>query len=175
MNRFTLGMRTVLRALSTLLTQTQVPVAICLFIDGLDEVDGRYDDVVETINHLFVQTNVKACLSSRPLLDFEKAFSEMPSLRLQDLTFESILAYADHQFSKLMQERISDSKLDSRRTRFLLDKIVNQAQGVFLWAVVAIRDVCESLQDMADLDELESMIETFPSGIEIFTCKFYIE
>lgn len=139
---------------------------ICLFIDGLDELDGRYNSVVETINTLSAQTNVKVCISSRPLLDFEKAFAKMPSLRLQDLTFNSIFAYADHQLSNLIQKRISDSKLDPRRTRFLLDKIVDQAEGVFLWAVVAIRDVREGLQDMADLDELESMIEDLPPGIE---------
>lgn len=149
-----------------MLTQTKVPVAICLFIDGLDEFDGRYDNVVETINSLSTQTHVKVCLSSRPLANFEKAFVEMPSLRLQDLTCNSILAYADHQLSNLIKERISDSKLDKDRTRSLLRKIVGQAEGVFLWAVVAIRDVREGLQDMADLDELESMIEDLPPGIE---------
>ena len=149
-----------------MLTQTQVSIAICLFIDGLDEFDGRYNSVVDTIYTLSAQTNVKVCISSRPLLDFEKAFANMPSLRLQDLTFDSIFAYADHQLSNLIQERISDSKLDQRRTRFLLNKIVDQAEGVFLWAVVAIRDVREGLQDMADLDELESMIEDLPPGIE---------
>lgn len=152
--------------LFTLLTQTQVPIAICLFIDGLDEFDGRYTSVVETIKSLSAQTNVKVCLSSRPLLDFEKAFAEMPSLRLQDLTFDSISAYADHQLSNLIQERISDSKFDKWRTKLLIDKIVDQAEGVFLWAVVAIRDVREGLQDMADLDELESMIEKLPPGVE---------
>ena len=90
----------------------------------------------------------------------------MPSLRLQDLTFDSIFAYADHQLSNPIQERISSSKFDKWRTKFLINKIVNQAEGVFLWAVVAIRDVREGLRDMADLDELESMIEELPPGIE---------
>lgn len=90
----------------------------------------------------------------------------MPRLRLQDLTFDSILAYANHQLFDLIEERISDSKLDEKRTRSLLQTIVYQAEGVFLWAVVAIRDVREGLQDMADLHELQSMIEDLPLGIE---------
>lgn len=155
-----------LNALYTLLTQTQVPVAICLFIDGLDEFDGRYSAIIETIRSLSSQSHIKVCLSSRPLPDFEKAFAGMPSLRLQDLTFDSILAYAEYQLLNLIEERILNSKLEEERTRELLYKIVGQAQGVFLWAVIAIRDVRDGLQDMADLNELELMIEGLPAGVE---------
>ncbi|KAL8715686.1 MAG: hypothetical protein Q9225_006314 [Loekoesia sp. 1 TL-2023] len=155
-----------LSALFTLLTQTQVPVAICVFIDGLDEFDGRYIGVVETIKSISSQNHVKICLSSRPLLDFERAFAGMPSLKLQDLTFDSIREYANVQLSDLVQGRVHYSKQDKEKARRLLDHIVRRAEGVFLWAVIAIRNVRDGLQDMAHLHELDLIIEGLPTGVE---------
>ena len=45
-------------------------------------------------------------------------------------------------------------------------KIVRRAEGVFLWVVVAVRNLREGLQDLVDLDELERDIERLPAGIE---------
>lgn len=137
-----------------------------MFVDGLDEFDGRYNAVIETIKSLSSQTHFKICLSSRPLVNFEKAFTGTPSLRLQDLTFKSILAYANLQLFNLIEERFFDVRLNEERARFLLGQIVTRAQGVFLWAVIAIKDVRGGLQDMADLDELAMMIDGLPAEID---------
>jgi hypothetical protein len=59
---------------------------LCLFIDGLDEYDGRYSDIIDLCHEFAALPNLKLCLSSRPLLIFENAFSGSPSLQLQDLT-----------------------------------------------------------------------------------------
>ncbi|KAL8702190.1 MAG: hypothetical protein Q9201_004529 [Fulgogasparrea decipioides] len=155
-----------LSSLFTLLTQTQVPVAICVFIDGLDEFDGRYNSVVETIKSITNQNHVKICLSSRPLLDFEKVFAGMPSLRLQDLTYGSILAYANAQLFDLIEGRISYGEHDRERARSLRHKIVRRAEGVFLWAVIAIRDLRDGLQDIVNLHELALAIDGLPAGVE---------
>ena len=45
-------------------------------------------------------------------------------------------------------------------------KIVRRAEGVFLWVVVAVRNLREGLQDLVDLGELERDIERLPAGIE---------
>jgi hypothetical protein len=39
--------------------------------------------------------NVKTCLSSRPLYDFSRAFSSLPGVRLQDLTFNDIKQFVN--------------------------------------------------------------------------------
>lgn len=155
-----------LNALFTLFIQTQIPVAICAFIDGLDEFDGRYDEILKKIDSISNQNYVKICLSSRPLMVFERALATMPSLRLQELTFHSILAYVKVQLSKLIEERLSCGKYDTHRTQQLLHEIVHRSEGVFLWTVIAVRDVREGLQDIADLNELESMVKGLPPGIE---------
>ena len=50
--------------------------------------------------------NIKVCLSSRPLLEFEHAFIACPSLRLQDLTHQDIKTYIDEQL-------VQDSKMSN--------------------------------------------------------------
>ena len=155
-----------LSALVALSTQTRIPIAICAFIDGLDELDDRYDAVIETIRSISDQSHVKICLSSRPLLAFEKAYAGMPSLSLQDFTYDSILAYARVQLLDLIQQRISKSRSDKVRVERLLQRIVDSAEGVFLWAVLAVREVRDGLQEIADLDELALAIEGLPAGVE---------
>ena len=149
-----------------LLTQTEIKLATCVFIDGLDEFEGRYDAVIDTLNLLANKSNVKICVSSRPLLNFEKAFAAKPSLRLQDLTLDSIRTYADKQLSPLIESRILNGGDDKELARRLLHKIVYRARGVFLWAVIAIRDVRDGLNDIADLHELARVIEDLPSELE---------
>ncbi len=153
-------------ALFALFTETQYAVAICIFIDGLDEFDGPYDLVLEKLGSISRHSHIKICLSSRPLLVFERAFADHPSLKLQELTFRSILAYAKKELSNLIEERFCHDSSDKERARRLEHEIVRRSEGVFLWVVTAIRDVCEGLEDAADLDELESMIRDLPLRIE---------
>lgn len=137
-----------------------------MILDGLDEIDGRYDTIVRITKNLADHTNVKICLSSRPLLIFEQAFSGALGLRLQDLTYHSIRAYADVQLSDLIQERVLHDKRDGHQAEAILNAIVERANGVFLWAVIAIRDVRDGLHGIADLNELAQTVDSLPSELE---------
>ncbi|MCJ1431145.1 hypothetical protein MMC27_000496 [Xylographa pallens] len=155
-----------LATLLNLLRQSQVPLAVCMFIDGLDEFDGPSDTVIGMITDLADQTHVKICVSSRPLLAFEKAFNGKPNLKLQDLTFSSIREYAEVKLSKLIQERVSLGRTDGHLAEDLLTRIVERADGVFLWVIIAIREVREGLEELADINELAQMVEFLPSELE---------
>lgn len=152
--------------LTDLLTQTKLPVAVCLFIDGLDEFDGRYSAVIETINNLADKTYVKICLSSRPLLDFEKAFARKTSLKLQDLTFGSIRAYPVAQLSSLIDQQTFYSKGEKDMVKDLVRELARRAEGVVLWAVIAVMEPRDGLQNIVDLSELIREIESLPAGVE---------
>ncbi|KAL8688993.1 MAG: hypothetical protein Q9218_005229 [Villophora microphyllina] len=157
------------RLFSTLLgilQQSQVPLAICMFIDGLDEFDGPYESVVTILTKLANQGNFKICFSSRPLLLFEKAFDAMPGLKLQDLTYDSIRHYAESRLHDSLQERVSDNEPGRHQAEYLVDTIVERAEGVFLWAVIAVRDARAGLQDLVELDELVETIDSLPSELE---------
>jgi len=137
-----------------------------MFLDGLDEIDGRYDTVVRIVQNLADHPNVKMCLSSRPLPVFEEAFNGALGLRLQDLTFQSIRAYAGVQLSDLVQRRVLRDKQDRHRAKNILNKIVERANGVFLWTVIVVKDVRDGLQDIVDLDELAQTVESLPPELE---------
>lgn len=137
-----------------------------MFIDGLDEFDGRYDAVIEVIDSLAKQFHVKICLSSRPLSNFEKAFADQPKLRLQDMTRDSIRAYAHVQLLDEIQRRFKTDLSSQDQAKKLLNNIVWRADGVFLWVVIAVRDVREGLQDCADLNGLARAIEELPERID---------
>ena len=118
------------------------------------------------ITNLSDQRHVKICVSSRPLLAFEMAFKNKPSLRLQDLTFETIRKYTEKQLSQLVQQHVSYKENAQHSAKSLLGTIVKRADGVFLWAVIATREVRDGLQGKADLDEIAQAIEILPPELE---------
>ena len=137
-----------------------------MFIDGLDEFEGQEDAVIKMIDDLADQTHVKVCVSSRPLPAFEEAFGGKPSLRLQDLTFESIREYGNVKLSEPIQSYVSLNMCKRYEAEALVDEIVERAHGVFLWAIIAVRDVHDGLRGMANIDDLAHTLETLPSEIE---------
>lgn len=137
-----------------------------MFIDGLDEFEGQEDAVIKMIDDLADQTHVKVCVSSRPLLAFEEAFGGKPSLRLQDLTFDSTIEYGEVKLSEPIQKYVSLNICERYQAEALVHKIVARAHGVFLWAIIAIRDIHDGLRGMVDINELSQTLETLPSQIE---------
>ncbi len=152
--------------LADILKQSQLPVKISMFIDGLDEMDGPYDKVLKMLRDLANQKNLKICLASRPLLVFEEAFHEVPGLRLQDLTRHSIRAYTNDRLSDPIQGHVCHRNLDEYRAEEFVHKIARRAEGVFLWAVIVVREVRDGLQGLVDLDKLEQAIDSLPSELE---------
>ena len=137
-----------------------------MFIDGLDEFDGRYDTVIKMITNVSDQEHVKICVSSRPLLAFERAFSANPCLRLQDLTFGTIREYINLQLSDSVQQDVPNDADSQHKAEELLEMIVKRAEGVFLWAVLAVREVRDGLEGKADLNGLARSIQALPPELE---------
>ncbi|KAL9594594.1 MAG: hypothetical protein Q9219_006954 [cf. Caloplaca sp. 3 TL-2023] len=155
-----------LATLQSLLRQTQVQIAVFLQIDGLDEIEGQYHSIINLIRDLLDCENLKICLASRPLPLFQKEFSTQPGLKLQDLTYASIKAYAEHKLSQVLPELIDDNARTAHRIQYLLTKVAAIADGVFLWAVLAVRNIRDGLEGHADLDELERLIDSLPPELE---------
>ena len=149
-----------------MINQKAIPVALCLFIDGLDEFEGYDDRVLEWINELSTEPHMKLCVSSRPHTSFMKAFEGEPSLRLQDLTSNDIRRYVDAQLLDAMKSYSVSSSDDTYRIQRMIEEIVKRADGVFLWVVVAVRNIRQGLCDIVDLSELEKEIDDLPVEIE---------
>ena len=72
---------------------------VALFIDGLDEFEGTYDQIqhlVEILLSLKQRPNHRIYVSSRPLNVFQDAFADCATLRLELLTYDDINSYVEN-------------------------------------------------------------------------------
>lgn len=105
-----------------IIKQNKIPTCYCFLIDGLDEYDGDSLEISKLFRVLSSCSNVKICLSSRPLLAFEHHFDRFPNLRLQDLTVGDITRFVrdkleEHpKFYALAQQEPLESSVSSVRS-----------------------------------------------------------
>lgn len=152
-------------AFQKLVWQTAVPLRLCFFIDGLDEYDGSHYDIVQLFKNIVSSANVKVCVSSRPLPVFERAFNGLPSLRLQDLTFEDIRSFVKDRLANndQMQQLINE---EPERAPKLIVEIVSKAQGVFLWVDLVVASLLNGLQNFDRISDMQRRVELLPPDLE---------
>jgi hypothetical protein len=137
--------------------------AVCLFIDGLDEHQGKDAGLTD---HLwkFQKTfpaNVRLCASSRPHSGFLTHFEGSKGFRMQDHTFADIKRYVTHR-CKDLKEYLPDE------IRSLSEKIIIKAQGSFLWTRLVCNDLREDWVQNRTYEELARRLETIPDDLQPF-------
>lgn len=130
--------------------------SFCIFMDGLDEVEPEMSmfNVMRLIEQLHASNQVKICLSSRPEQVFENHFGRFPSLRLQDLTASDIKDYTIGTLHPGLRSHAS-----------LVASITTNAEGVFLWAVLAIDSLNKGFENGDSRDLLVKRLESMPSAL----------
>jgi hypothetical protein len=73
----------------------------CVFIDGLDEFLGDYDELIDLVFKLHGLKNIKFCVSSRPEVQLASRLAECEHLRLQDLNRSDIAKFVEQKLSNL--------------------------------------------------------------------------
>ena len=138
---------------------------LCIFIDGLDEFHGDHVTLLSLISSFREITKVKFCLSSRPYSPFKIELGSSPMLKLQDLTEPDIRRYVS---DKLEGEPLKASWVfySSSRINDAVDKIVQKAEGVFLWVRLAVRDQLEGIRNGDDAEQLRERLQILPTEIE---------
>lgn len=160
-----LSLTKLMQAFEILLQQTTVSMKLCLFIDGLDEYDGDHSNIADLFKKIAGSSNVKVCLSSRPLIEFEDAFSMFPSLRLQDLTLRDIRNYvSDNLMTNERYQRLSLQ--EPVQAPALVEEIVTKADGVFLWVKLVVRSLLSGLGKQDDISDLQKRLRLLPSDLE---------
>jgi hypothetical protein len=118
-------------AFHRLLAQTEVPIRICLLVDGLDEYAGNHSDIIEIFQGAAKFDHVKICVSSRPMVAFDRAFKSAPGLMLQNLTFADIQLYVENSFHN--DERFRELEMEEPGLGLeMARQVVSKASGVFL-------------------------------------------
>ncbi len=136
----------------------------CFFIDGLDEFTGDQKGLIDLIQSLAVSSNVKLCVSSRPLRAFCRAFELSPKLRLQDLTESDIRKYISDKLPASL--KLSITAKSQAWVASTTNTIIAKAKGVFLWVNLAVKDQIAGIENEDTLSQLEERLERLPSEME---------
>lgn len=134
---------------------------VLLFIDGLDEFSGNHDDLVQFFAGLMTTYAFKICVSSRPWQVFEEAFKHRPSLRIHTLTHCDISSFLlsslrESQHFITLEEEARDEAID------LPGRILEKAQGVFMWIKIVAGCLREALRAEEPIGKLYELIDNLP-------------
>lgn len=149
----------------TLLKTIQDQGKLLLLIDGLDEYDGEYDDIAELFANFAEFSHVKFCLSSRPLVVFERHFASFPGLKLQNLTHGDISHYVKDKLGS-HPYMIQQSQQHTVQVSHLINEIVEKASGVFLWVKLVVRSLLHGLRDYNRISDLQRRVRHLPADLE---------
>ncbi|KAK8055212.1 hypothetical protein PG993_000439 [Apiospora rasikravindrae] len=135
---------------------------VCIFIDALDEYVGEYDSLFRFIHRAKKDKNIKICVSSRPDVPLVRRLAHCKQLRLQDLNFNDICHFAR---SKLENNTV-DIDVIRDRTEEIAYQIAENAEGVFLWAILVTQAAIQGAECGDDADIILRKIEKTPKAIE---------
>ncbi|KAK3719446.1 hypothetical protein LTR37_004304 [Vermiconidia calcicola] len=132
----------------------------CIFIDGLDEFVGDYDDVLKVILALRDLRNVKCCVSSRPEIKIMRKLAHFPRMQLHDLNYRDI--------SEFVLQKLPDKKfstISEYAAAKLRVSIAEKAEGVFLWAALVTAAVLRGAKAEDEEKMLFERIERAPQEL----------
>ncbi|KAI1323280.1 hypothetical protein F5Y16DRAFT_403584 [Xylariaceae sp. FL0255] len=134
---------------------------ICIFLDGLDEVDPRdgVTRLLDMVERLSQNENIKICVSSRPEPLLQKRLSAYPRLRLQDLNMRDLESYAREHVSLPNRNNAEHDMWDP------IQSLVHKAEGVFLWLVLAIRSINKGIELGDTMVILVERIDRLPGDL----------
>jgi hypothetical protein len=139
---------------------------ICIFVDGLDEYEGSYRDLVDLFKDVecLLGTNerpsVKVCLASRPEPVLLVLLDESTGFRMQDCNASSISLYVSRRLGPILK-----ADANPRASR-LAERISEMAEGIFLWAILATDDVIEQWAHGAVFPEIEKGLQSLPTDLD---------
>ncbi|KAL9609000.1 MAG: hypothetical protein Q9167_006209, partial [Letrouitia subvulpina] len=167
--KITWGLVELMEGFNLFLQRALARVKICLFIDGLDEFEGDHKEIINLFKALpnISDGNLKICLSSRPWSTFERAFSSVPTFRLQELTFYDMVEYVTDKFREdpRLRKMLQDEASDSGK---LVMEIVKRADGVFLWVTLVVRSLINDFEDSNRVIDVKRRLLVLPTNLDQF-------
>jgi hypothetical protein len=147
--------------------QHSLPSRYCFFIDGLDEYDGKEEDMVESLRFLSNTTSreIKICVSSRPRTLFTRIFNDSGrTLIMQEYTWKDMTTYVQ----KKLCESDAFKALDvtQKESRRMVNDIAEHAQGVWLWVYLVISALIQAMNRNESFRSLQKILLELPSELE---------
>lgn len=147
---------------------------LSLFIDGLDEFEDDHQshhDLLDAIMEWVDSSRgcLKLCVSSREDRVFMERFRAQQRFRLHELNAADILAvikqglFANPNFQGLRDKQ----PVDCDR---LIRELARKSEGVFLWVILVIRNVVQSLECHDSRDNINKKVDLLPRKLHnLFT------
>ena len=157
--------RELIQGLRLLANKEIINIRLFLLIDGLDEFEGDYGEIAELICSLAKSSNLKICVSSRPLLVFDDSFHDCPSLRLHELTQHDIKHFVTNKLGGHPRFQVLAAK-EPERAPALIEDIVAKANGVFLWVKLTVHSLISGLSNRDGITDLQRRLLLIPPDLE---------
>ncbi|KAK5127526.1 hypothetical protein LTR85_006865 [Meristemomyces frigidus] len=125
-----------------------------ILIDGLDEYEGDYPELLDALGNLRQVQSAKFCLASRLEAEMLRRFSSYPQLRMEVFNWGNIRTY--------VAGKLRPAGVD----RFIVFTIVSGANGVFLWACIVAQSVLRGLAAGDDELTISQRLEETPRELE---------
>jgi hypothetical protein len=133
---------------------------VCAFIDGLDEYLGDMVALIQSLDALRNNTGMKICLASRPGEVLSKLLKQFPAIIMEDHNSATIRAYLE--MAKVTGELYLRTAFQSS----LIQKICIDANGVVLWARLAMEDVIQGCMHGESIEGLYRRLDGLPLELE---------
>ncbi len=149
--------------------QSSLSLKFAFFVDGVDEYDGEdYMHIIGVLKDLNALPSVKICLSSRPWNIFITAFGADTHQRLllEDHNGDDIQRYVKNRFERDKQFALLQSR--DPRSSDLVDQIVRDAQGVFLWVRLVVSNLLRGLSNDDSLSDLQRRLRSLPTDLTAY-------
>ncbi|KAG8526675.1 uncharacterized protein KY384_008104 [Bacidia gigantensis] len=156
-------------AIRSIASKSTYPLNLCLFVDALDEHDGKHQELISTLRSLTqCEQNsyfrIRLCVAGRPENVFRTAFSDYPGFAIHDYTTSDIRHYAEDRIRKEQRGELTVEGTDELQS--LVSDIMAKARGVFLWVRLVVNELIEGLTDGATFDQLERLLSEIPVELE---------
>jgi hypothetical protein len=158
------------QSFKALLAESGNTLRLVIFIDGLDEFDIPPKEVVQMVNSITSssQDGVKMCVASRPWVEFDDAYRDVPQLEMNLHTGGDMEIFVSESF-RSCKAFLELKGIYPEQAGQLLREIVHKANGVFIWLRVVVEALVESATEGAGMMELEAIFDSLPSDM----CALY--
>jgi len=158
------------QSFEALLAESGKTLRLAIFIDGLDEFDIPPKKVVQIVNSITSssQDGVKVCVASRPWVEFDDAYRDVPQLEMNLHTSDDMEIFVSEYFRSC--RAFTELKgIYPKQANQLLRDIVHKANGVFIWLRVVVEALVESATEGTGIMELQAILDSLPSDM----CDLY--
>lgn len=139
---------------------------IFFLIDGVDEAADT-EEILKFLTSCITLRNTKWCISSRGEEIFQQAFSKYKGFKLNEYTRDDMLNFVRKEIQyALANVQGYETMYTEQFLKELQHTLVDKAEGVYLWLVLALESIKRGLRHNDGKDVVLSRLRKLSNGLE---------